>query len=250
MTKILTFDIENSPNLAYVWGKYEQNVLDYEQEWRMLSFAYKWLGEKTTHALSLPDFETYKRDKADDYELVLELWYLLDEADIVIGHNSDRFDIRKTNARFIAHGFKPPAPYKTIDTLKIARKHLMLNSNKLSHLSEYLGIGSKLETGGFGLWLGCMNGNMKAWKKMVSYNKQDVILTEAVYKKLLPWITNHPNVNVFDEKLGACPNCASKKIQKRGWNFTQLSKRQRYQCMSCGRWSSGKIERIEGMEIK
>ena len=251
MTKILIFDIENSPNISYTWGKYEQDVIDFKQEWFMLSFAYKWLGKKdTTHSYCLADFDKYKKDKTNDLDLVSILWSLLDKADIVIGHNSDRFDIRKANARFIAHGMNPPSPYKTIDTLKIAKKYFMLNSNKLSHLSEYLGLGSKVETGGFNLWLGCMAGDSKAWKKMVKYNKQDVVLTEKVYKKLLPWITNHPNINILDERTGACPNCASKKIQKRGWSITLLSKRQRFHCQSCGRWSAGKIEKIEGMEVR
>ena len=39
--KILLIDIETAPNLGYIWGKYEQNVIDYKTEWYLLSFCAK-----------------------------------------------------------------------------------------------------------------------------------------------------------------------------------------------------------------
>jgi hypothetical protein len=44
----------------------------------------------------------------------------MDEADIICAHNGDAFDIKKINSRLITNGFKPPSPFKTIDTLKAA----------------------------------------------------------------------------------------------------------------------------------
>jgi DNA polymerase elongation subunit (family B) len=237
--KILIFDIETSANLGWVWGKYEQNVIEFKQEWFILSFAYKWYGERKTHVRALPDYKTYKRSKTNDKELVKELWELFDEADIVLGHNSDRFDIRKANARFVEHGFTPPAPYKTIDTLKAARKYFNFNSNKLDDLAKKFGIGAKVHHAGWKLWEGCMNGDEKSWNTMKRYNKGDVTLTEKIYKQLRPWMHNHPNINIVDDKAGACPACGSTKMQKRGYGYTQLGKYQRYQCQ-CGKWSRGK----------
>jgi DNA polymerase elongation subunit (family B) len=238
--KILLYDIENSPNLGWTWGKYEQNVIEFKDEWYLLSFAYKWLGESKVHAYSLPDFKLYKKDKQDDSGLVKKLWEVMNEADVIIAHNGDQFDIRKTNARFIAHGLTPPKPYQTIDTKKVAKKYFMFNSNKLDDLGKYFGVGRKKETGGFELWKGCMVGDKKSWKKMVTYNKQDVVLLEEVYKKLLPWIGNHPNINLVSDVTGACPNCGSTHLQKRGFGYTRVSKYQRYQCNNCHAWSRGK----------
>jgi DNA polymerase elongation subunit (family B) len=243
--KILLFDIETSPNLAYVWGKYDQNVIRFEEEWQMLSFAYKWHGEKKTYAYSLADFPLYKKDKNNDRELVAKLHEILSQADVVVGHNSDDFDIRKANARFIAHGLKPPTPFKSVDTKKVAKRYFKFNSNSLSDLGQYLGLGDKLPTGGFDLWLGCMAGNKSSWKKMVAYNKQDVVLLESVYNMFLPWITNHPNVNILNGQHMSCTNCGSKKLQKRGYGITSVSKHQRYQCSSCGKWSKGKHESLK-----
>ena len=44
--KILLFDIETMANEGYVWGIWEQNVIAIKRPWYMLSFAYKWLGDK------------------------------------------------------------------------------------------------------------------------------------------------------------------------------------------------------------
>ncbi len=241
--RVLLFDVETSPNLGWVWGKYEQNVLAYEKESHLLTFSYKWLGEKKTYGYGLPDFATYKKDKEDDRELVGLLWKLFDEADIIIGHNGDAFDIKRTNARFLYHGFEPTKPHKTIDTLKVVRKYFKLNSNKLNDVCGLLGIGGKVETGGFSLWLDCMNGDMKAWKKMIKYNKQDVVLLEKLYLRIRGWIHNHPNVNLLAETPCACPKCGSPDIIKRGFGYTKVGKFQNFQCKECGGWSREKVIR-------
>jgi hypothetical protein len=240
MTKILIYDIETAPNLAYVWGLYEQNVIRVEKEWHMLSFAYKWLGENKTHAYGLVDFPMYKKDKTNDKQLLEKLHSLFDEADIIIAHNGNEFDIKKTNARFIYHGLPPPSPYKQLDTKQIAKRYFKFDSNSLNSLGQHLGLGTKLSTGGFDLWLACMSGDKKAWKKMLEYNKQDVMLLEEVYYVFRPWITNHPNVNVLEENNPACTACGCTKLTKRGFGFNNVTKYQRYQCTGCGKWNKSK----------
>lgn len=238
--RVLIYDIETSPNLGWIWGKWEQNVIKFEQEWHMLCFAYKWLGEKATHVVALPDFEGYKKDPTNDRDLVKVLWDLFEEADVVIAHNGNQFDQRKSNARFLAHGFDPPVPYVAIDTLKVARRYFNFNSNKLGDLGEVLRVGAKAETGGFDTWLGCMNGNRNSWAKMKKYNKQDVVLLEKVYLRLRPWIDNHPGMNILTGRLDACPKCSHGVLQKRGFKFTKTLTYQRYQCQGCGGWSQSR----------
>jgi len=243
--KILIFDIETMANKAFVWGKYEQNVLSYEEHWYMLCFAYKWFGEKKTYVPTLRDFRGYKKDKTDDKKLCYELWKLFDEADIVIGHNSDGFDIKKANARFIQHGFPPPAPFQSIDTLKVARRYFKLDSNKLDDLGDYLSLGRKVTHSGWDLWLGCaVRDDDKSWNKMIKYNKQDVDLLEKVYLKLRPWMNNHPNENVYFGSINNCPICGSNRVQKRGFRINRTNKNQRFQCQDCGGWSSKLIKGI------
>lgn len=245
--RVLLFDLETAPNLGFTWAKYEQNVIDFEREWYVLCFAYKWLGESKVHAYSLPQFPLYKKDKENDKTLIEKLHALFDEADIIIGHNSDNFDIRKANARFAYHGMKPPSPYNTVDTKKVAKRYFSFNSNKLTDLGKHFGVGQKEDTGGFETWKGCMMGDKKAWNTMVSYNKQDVALLEKIYLILLPWIKTHPSVSIIDEKIAQCPNCGSTKVIRRGMQLAVNSKRPRYQCKDCGRWSVGSIIKNENI---
>lgn len=233
-------DIETSPNLAYVWGKWEQNVIAFKEEWRIIAFAVKYEGDKRVYTYALPDFSLYKKDPLNDRDLVKMLRDVLDDADEVVAHNGDRFDIPKANARIIAHGFTPPSPYRAVDTKKIAKRHFKFDSNKLDDLGEYLGVGRKMATGGFSLWLGCLAGDMGAWTKMKKYNGQDVVLLENIYQKFAPWNVNFTNRNAFHGTRDACPRCSSKKMQARGYLTNTSGKFQRFQCQDCGGWCKGK----------
>lgn len=234
--KILLFDIETTPNIGYTWGMYEQNVIEFLQQSYLLSFAYKWAGDKTVKAYGLHNFTNFKKDKTNDLELVKKLWQLFDEADIIIAHYGDGFDIKMSNAFFAKHGLPPPSPYKTIDTKKEAKKYFKFNSNKLDHLGEYLGLGRKITTGGFSLWKKCMAGDLQAWSKMIKYNKQDVVLLEEVYNKLKPWMKTHPDVSGVHADLEQCKHCGSFNTQRRGFSVSRSGKRQRIQCQDCSAW--------------
>lgn len=223
--KILLFDIETSPSLGYVWQKYEANVLEYEKDWEILCFAYKWLGKSKIHV--------ERRYGKSDKVLVKKLWALFEKADIVVAHNGNQFDIKKFKARALVHGLTPPSSVTSIDTKIEAKRYFKFDSNKLDDLGRLLGIGRKHSTGGFELWLGCMQGDAASWKKMMKYNKQDVALLEQVYLKMRPWMTSHPNVS----RSNGCPNCGSTKLKSYGIRTTKVSTYQRLRCMACGAFS-------------
>ena len=242
--KVLLFDIETAPNISMIWGHYEQNALTHVQERYMLAFCAKWLDGKTI-SKCLPDYEGYEPHKDNDLALVKDLWKLFDEADIIVGHNLNSFDIKMASARFIIHGLPPPSPYKTVDTKLVARRYFRFNSNKLDDLGKTLGVGRKVVHTGFQLWLDCLAGDEKAWRLMRKYNRQDVMLLERVYLKLRPHITNHPNIAILKEVEDGCPNCGSSQLQRRGWTPpTSLGRRRQYHCQGCGAWHKGQYQRI------
>ena len=241
--KIVFLDIETAPNLGWVWGKWEQNVLDNQRDWYILSYAFKRAGDRKVTTVGLIDYPaTYAADITDDTAITADLWQLLDSADIIVAHNGDKFDLAKINTRLLKHGHNPPSPYKTVDTLKIARKVFAFDSNKLDDLGRYLGIGRKLPHTGFHLWKGCMSGDPVSWAKMKKYNGHDVELLERFYYLIRKWIPSHPNVNQID--LGNCPKCGSDKLQRRGFSFTASRKRQRLQCQNCSGWSERPAEKV------
>jgi predicted RNA-binding Zn-ribbon protein involved in translation (DUF1610 family) len=248
MPKILTLDIETAPLRSYHWGLWDQNIgLDMiETEWSILSYAAKWLGEKR-----ILYKDTGGRGKAkvrDDKELLEDLWNLLDTADIVVAQNGQRFDLKRINARLIMHGFTPYSPVRVVDTLVAAKRHFGFTSNKLAWTSLHLTDSPKSDHKkfpGFELWKECLADNPLAWKEMRKYNPQDVIATEKLYLKLLPWITSHPNRGAYNNSTAhQCPKCESTHVQARGQAVLQQGRYQRYQCQDCGGWSRGKLMHI------
>jgi len=229
--KILFWDIETAPNTAYIWGLWnEVTSMDFIRDnWYVLCWSAKWLGEKKIMSAAI------NGPGENDESIIKKLWDLLNQADIIVAHNGVKFDCRKANTRFIKYGLNPPTPSKVIDTLKEARKYFYFTSNRLGDLGKILGVGEKAQTGGFNLWKQCMNGDKKAWNKMVKYCKQDTRLLENVYLKLRPYMTNHPNIGVING-AAVCPKCGSYNIQYRGYTITSANKYRRFQCQECGGW--------------
>lgn len=248
--KVYLYDLEVAPSMGHFYDMFrEGNIIAVERNWYILSFSIKELGTGKVQTFALPDFKGYKKNKEDDELLVRKLWEFFDAADILIAHNGDNFDRKKANARFIHHRLAPPSPYKTIDTLKVARQHFKFDSNRLDALARSLGLGAKLPTTGFDTWKGCMLGDTKAWALMKRYNAQDVVLLERVYLALRPWMTNHPNVNLDTRKDG-CPKCGSPRLVKEGHRYTMTGYVQKYSCLDCFGWCAGKPEKLERLTIK
>lgn len=239
MSRVLLYDIENSPIISYNWGIWEQNAVEIVEDWQILTVAWKWLDEKKVYVIGQDDFDDWKPGVNNDKNVVKKIHELFNEADVVIAHNGDSFDQKKSQARMLVHGMQPPSPYRQIDTKKVAKRYARFTSVRLGHLGGFLGVGQKLETGGFATWKGCLAGDPASWSKMKKYNKQDVSLLEEVYLKLRPWIQNHPGLNVLDNKPEACPKCGEGPLQARGFAVSKVGKKQRYQCQSCGGWSQG-----------
>lgn len=230
--KILFLDIETFPNVAFVWGKYQQDVIRYQQESCIATYAAKWLGQPV-FAKALPDYKGYAPGSYDDKALVADLWTLFDTADVIVAHNGDQFDIRVCKARFIFHDLKPPSPFKTVDTKKVAKQVGRFNSNRLDDLGSQL-LGDKKIKTDFDLWKGCIDGVKKEWDRMVKYNKKDVVLLERLYLRLRPWVNTHPNLGLYGNAI--CPKCGSKSVQARGTYVTSTRRYQRYCCKDCGGW--------------
>lgn len=247
--KIVVLDIETAALQSYHWALFDQNIsLDQVQhDWSILAFCAKRLGSKSTEYMDTGGRGI--KHVRNDSRLLARLWTILDEADIVVGQNVRRFDLKKINARLIQSGYGPYSPVRVIDTLEVARRQFAFTSNKLAWTSKYLTDEPKSahkRFPGFDLWAECLKDNKAAWAEMRRYNIRDVTATEKLYLKMRPWIVNHPKLGVYFKDTGVhkCPNCGSGNTQRRGVAVTQAFKYPRFQCQSCGTWSKGK-ERIK-----
>jgi len=241
--RVLLLDLETAPILAHVWAFYDQNIssAQVERYSRILTWAAKWLDSPVYHYdAQYLHKKAYKADPDSDYEVCDTLWDLVDEADIIIAHNGNAFDCKVMNARFIANGMKPPSPYRQIDTLLIARRVFKFASNKLDDLGIQLGLGRKVDTGGFKLWKDIVTDHCPlAWAKMVTYNIGDVKLLEDVYLKLRPFDKRHPNMDIFSVGAPKCVSCGSDRIYKRGQSIQESGTYQRWSCKDCGKHMVG-----------
>lgn len=243
--KILLWDIETWPLETTTWTLFPKGPLDHKQlkrDFGIICVAWKWLGQSKVHAVAVDP-----KDPFNDLEVVKKIHEVIAEADVIVAHNGDDFDHKKLNTRIIYHGLPPLPPIKTIDTLKVARKHFGFSSNRLDYLGKYLGVGRKIPTH-YDLWLEIMEGNATALKYMVKYNKQDVLLLEDVYLKLRPFMQQHPNRNLTSRHAPVCPVCGSKDVTKQGFKHSRTATKQQYQCRAegCRAWFVGEsVQRVK-----
>jgi hypothetical protein len=231
--KVLFLDLETSPNLAYVWGLWDQNVAITQMvsSTEVLCFGARWAGSKKV---------IFKSVHHDGKKAMLdELHNLMEEADVLVGWNSMAFDSKHIKREFVENGYLPPSPYKELDLMRVVKDQFKFPSNKLDYVSQKLGVGAKVKHSGFQLWLDCMAGNKQAWREMKEYQIQDVNLLLDLYDILLPWIKNHPHAGLHNDIPDGCTNCASTKLEKRGITRTVANSYQRYQCKDCGKWMRG-----------
>ena len=111
----------------------------------------------------------------------------------------------------------------------------------MGDLGEHLGLGNKEATGGFELWKGCMLGDEKSWRIMKKYAKQDVDLLQAVYERLRPWMTNHPNRALLDGRPDSCPTCGHEFFVRRGYQRTKVAQYANFQCKGCGSYCRERV---------
>lgn len=239
--KVLVFDVETAPTLAFVWGLREENIglNQIKNDWHIIAWAAKWLGDPESKVMYMD--QRGAKNVEDDRPLLIAMWKLLDEADIVVTQNGRRFDSPKLNARFILNGMPPPSPYKHLDTYQIARNAAKFTSNKLEYLTDKLCTKYKKlahsKFPGFSLWKECLKGNLNAWNEMKKYNKHDVLATEELYIKLRAWAP----VNAAKPFEGSpCGVCGADKLAKQGIR----GKFQRVVCNGCGVWSKVKLEAV------
>lgn len=247
--KILLIDIETAPSKVYTFTLWKPQIglQQIIEDGYMLSYTAKWLDNDKIYADSIYNYKSFfRKNPKSDLKIGQSVWKLIHEADIVIAHNGDDFDLKWLNTVFQKHDMRPPSSYKSIDTLKVARNNYRFLSNKLDFVSKTLGLGEKIKTEGFPLWIKCMEGDPEAWQKMMEYNKQDLLLLEQVYLKVRPYIKNHPNVALYsDIKDRQCNVCGSTNAIIDGHARLTAGIYLRYQCKDCGKYFRGNQNLID-----
>ena len=199
LPKVLILDLETKPLKVWAWDIWEQNIplnmiIEHSS---VMSWAAKWLGDADNKVM-YKDMRGHEKDLNNDKIILKPLLDLMNEADIILGQNSNRFDIPVINGRSIIQDLESPDAYKTIDTLQLSKRYFKFTSNKLEHVSKILNKNHKKSDhkkfDGFSLWDECINGNKQAWNELKEYNQKDVLSTEEVFLKQAKWVKNNSTV--------------------------------------------------------
>lgn len=226
----LFFDIETSPNVGLFWESgFNLTVLPESvvKERAVICIGYKWEDEKRVHC------PTWDQDQ-NDKDILEHFINVMNQADEVIAHNGDNFDITWLRTRCLFHGIPMIPNYVSIDTFKAARGKFKFNSNKLDYIGQFLGVGNKIKTS-YDLWKQVLLDNdRKALARMVKYCKQDVLLLQKVFDKMNPYLVAKTNAACYTQE---CPECGggNTTIQKRRTTASGYKKIQ-FQCSDCGKY--------------
>ena len=181
--KVLIYDIETSYNIGKFWrAGYNLNINpgDIIHERAIICISYKWVGEEQVYSL------TWDKNQCDKF-LLEQFIPILDEADMIVAHNGDRYDLKFIKTRALKHNLKMLINYKQFDTLKVAKAKFMFNSNKLDYISKFLGAEGKISTE-MKLWDDIILRKCpKAMIEMLTYCEEDVRQLEIVYNVLVSW---------------------------------------------------------------
>jgi len=233
---VLFFDIETAILEGVMFDVWKTNIppSNLMKDWYMLSYSYSWGVDGEAHSIGLDSFDPWKNgDFEDDSALLESLWELLDQADYVVAHNGERFDVPKMNTRFLAAGMMPPSPYQIVDTLKVVKRKFKLVYNNLKFVAEFLGCEAKADGGGVEVWKGCRRGDDASMQHMVKYGKQDVVVLQQVYDKIKAWIPSHPNFGVVTSTANVCAVCGSENLEKGKPYPTQAGMYPVWRCLDC-----------------
>jgi hypothetical protein len=247
--RVLIFDIEISPLESFHWGLWDQNIAlnQIKKDWHIMSWAAKWLDDKKVMYQDQRDV----KDITNDKKTLEGIWKLLDEADVVITQNGKSFDVKKLNARFIMNGMQPPSSFKHIDTKRLATKHFGFTSNKLEYMAEKINKKFKKSShkkfSGLSLWTECLKNNKAAWNEMKKYNIIDVLSTEELYYKLIPWDSTI-DFSIYNPNKKMVCTCGSTEFVQNGHAYYASGVYKRYKCRKCGK--EPKISRTKENRVR
>ena len=251
--KILFFDLETRPLLAYLWSPGKQYV-GHKQLAKghdrpgIICVTYCWNDNRPAEAID------WGFEEQDTGRLVEKFDEILKTADHVIGKNNKRFDDKVLNACRMLNGL-PGMPdwVRYTDDLEVQmRKYFRLPSQSLDYISNQLGLGGKIRME-MQDWIDIVEKNKngpKALAKMVKYGKKDVVDTRKLWNRLSQHFEPKFNMATFLDKPNSCTKCGNDNIVKDGTGVSGFTKYQRYKCNKCGGYAGrtpiSKVLRKEG----
>jgi DNA polymerase elongation subunit (family B) len=226
--RILFFDIETSPVRAWTFSLGKQHIGHSQivegDRIDIICITYCW---ETGPAYSID----WGFEEQDSSKVIMEFDKVVKEADIIIGQNSDSFDVKHINTQRMLHKLPPMPDWAdcTDDTLKQMKRFFKFPTNRLDYVSELLGFGGKVNMC-MQDWINIVEKrDERALDKMIRYGKKDVVDTRKIFNRIKPYIKPKFNMATFYQE-NVCVHCGSDRIKKNG---TRISGKTKYQFFYC-----------------
>jgi len=198
--KILFYDIETSWNEGWFWRPGRKVSLTHSQitkERAVICVSYKWAGEDEVYTL------TWDKNQ-DDKFLISQFIDVLNEADMIVAHNGNSFDLRWIRGRAAYHRIPMLPRYKQFDTMRVAMSKFNFNSYALAYIAKFFGIeDGKIQTRPQ-LWDDvCLYNDRNALIEMIEYCERDVEVLEKVYDVIKYYDNPHLHAGVLNGEIKA-----------------------------------------------
>ena len=184
-----------------------KNIIENPQ---IISISWKWLDEDVVH------FEDWG-DDMDDKALLDKFLVYYNDADMVIGQNNNSFDNRWIMARAAFHNLFVNVFVKSFDIMRQAKRLFRLPSYSMDFMTKYFKVNHKDEHEGIIMWKMIQEGTkeqkIEYLEKMKRYNINDIVSTEALYRRLIRYMKNVIHVGVLEGGgKWQCPVCGSANV--------------------------------------
>lgn len=210
----------------------------------IICFCCKELGKSKMTTLSMLTHPG--KDPTDDRKLVRAIGNHLRQADLHIFHYGSSCDYKFIQTQLMKYGFPPlPHPPMMVDTCKVAQTKLGLKSNSLKTLAEFFKLPIQKMPMTEEEWYKAFAGDKRLLKKTERRCRSDVLITEKIYEKLRPLMTNHPDMSRLIGKTKGCPACSSLFRRANGLRASSKTTYRRVVCLNCGYWDQEVVKRGE-----
>jgi uncharacterized protein YprB with RNaseH-like and TPR domain len=225
--KIMVYDIETSRMEFTGWwtGKQYVNHKQIRTEPRIISIAWKWVGEDEVKHL------TWDKNHCDK-DMMVNFLKEYNKASMVIGQNNNSFDNKWINTRSAKHKLRVDRYVKSFDIYRMAKRYFRLPSYSMAFMAKYFGLTLKQSHEGIHMWdmieYGSKDEQKEYLQKMIDYNKGDIVTTEELYMTLKPYFGSVTN-NAVKQGLPkwACPVSGSIDVKLLKTIFTEQGTVQR-----------------------
>jgi hypothetical protein len=212
VNRILILDVERLPGITqqYWWDRADLNNRYIHNDTfvshpRTTVVCAKWYDDPDVIRLA-------EWDKGGRKKFLRRVYRLLEQCDILVGHNVDNADLPWLRGDLhVEAGMPPLPPFKTVDTLKVLRQQFKAGApfKSLDAFCQVLGLPGKTDRyDREAMERAVSQASAEDRERLTDYCAGDVIATQGLLDWLRPFIKNHPALFVTGkDKLTVCHRC-------------------------------------------